>query len=625
MSGSKPISDDELDVIDESLAPGEVPADVRIAQLEAALDQQQERLDGMLRIAGNLGASREPRKAMKAMVVEISRLLKADRTTIYELHRSEGMLKGLAVESEASLEVGVPVGRGIAGIVAERGRVINLKDAYLHPAFDPKFDKLTGYRTRSMLVVPMRNPRREIIGVVQVLNKETGYFTVDDEALLKALAAQAAITLDALRLQLKLNISNTELRDLSRQLRQKVRELEFLFDNEREIAEAVDARDLADRVLKLASRVARCEAAALYLPDPETGQGPAWLRGPSQEPVETIERVEVGDGVLGRIASRGEALVLSGNAFATHDIPRRLGGSHAMVVRDAVCAPLSDGDDAIGALALLNRRNADRRDDDEDRQLAVLLAGQLGRAVARLSARRDAQQKDRLMTIGRMLSGVLHDLRGPMALISGYTQLMADTDDPDERGDMASAILRKITLFNDMTKEVMGFARGERTVLCRKVYLDKFVRAVREQVEPEFTERGVGFEVVDRTAKGMSWFDERKLLRVVTNIARNARQAMGTQGRFVWTIEDTPEGGTRFSLKDNGPGIPKKIRARLFDAFTTEGKKGGTGLGLAIVRRIVEDHGGTIRFETRTGQGTEFIITLPPQPAASNPPAAVSS
>lgn len=621
MSGKQPISDDDLDAIDESLATAPEAPEVRIAQLETAMSLQEERLAGMLRIAGNLGASREPRRAMKAMVVEISRLLKADRTTVYELDRGEGMLQGLAVESESSLVVGVPIGRGIAGIVAERGRVINLKDAYLHPAFDPKFDKLTGYRTRSMLVVPMRNPRREIIGVVQVLNKQGGgYFTVEDEALLKALAAQAGITLEALRLQLQLNINNTELRDLSRQLRQKVRELEFLFDNEREIAEAEEPRDLADRVLKLASRVARCEVAALYLPDPETGQGPAWLRGPGLDPVQTIPRVEVGDGLLGKTASRGEAIVVSAGEFAAQDFPRRLGGGHDLQINDAVCAPLFDGDAAIGALALLNRRDADRRDDAEDRQLAVLLAGQLGRAVARLSARRDAQQKDRLMTIGRMLSGVLHDLRGPMAVISGYTQLMAETDDVAERTSMAESIRRKIAQFNDMTKEVMGFARGERTVLCRKVYLDKFVKAVKEQVEREFTDRGVALEVRDKTAKGMSWFDEPKMLRVVTNIARNARQALGNRGRLIWSLEDMAGGGTRFALRDDGPGIPEAIRERLFDAFTTSGKKSGTGLGLAIVRRIVEDHGGTIRFETETGQGTEFIIELPPAPASSRPP-----
>ena len=115
------------------------------------------------------------------------------------------------------LEVGIPLGTGIAGQVALKNRSINLKDAYQHPHFDPKFDKLTGYRTKAMLCVPMRNPKQEVIGVVQVMNKQSGYFTVEDEKLLSALATQAAITLEALHLQLRLNIGNAELRDLSTQ------------------------------------------------------------------------------------------------------------------------------------------------------------------------------------------------------------------------------------------------------------------------------------------------------------------------------------------------------------------------------------------------------------------------
>ncbi|MCB9548364.1 MAG: GAF domain-containing protein [Myxococcales bacterium] len=614
MSRERPISDAELDALDESLSPGPVSADLRVAQLEAALGQQEVRLAGMLRIAGNLGQSRDPKKAMRAMVVDISQLLQADRTTIYEVRKEEGMLRGLAVEGEISLEVGVPIGSGIAGLVAERGRIINLKDAYLHPSFDPKFDKLTGYRTRSMLVVPMRNSRREIIGVVQVLNKCDGYFTVDDQQLLTALAAQAAITLEALRLQLELNLSNTELSDLSRQLRQKVRELELLYQNEQAIGDAGDEAELAERILKLACRVGRSEVAVLYLPDSEAGAGPAWVRGGGAGGSSCIRRVEIGDGVLGKVASRGEVLVLAGDAFEAQAIPRTLGGGHPLVVDDAVAVPLLDGDVTMGAFALVNRRDPARRNDADDRQLAVLVAGQVARAVARLRSREDAQRRDRMMTIGQMMSGVLHDLRGPMSVISGYSQLMAGEDDPAQRAEMSAAIRRKIELFNDMTREVMAFARGERHVLCRKVFLDKFVRAVRESVEEEFRERGVAFEWEENTAKGISFFDESKLLRVVTNIARNARQAMGHSGTFRWIIEDTPDGGTRMRMRDTGPGIPESIRARLFEAFTTEGKKEGTGLGLAIVRRIVEDHGGTITFTTETGQGTEFVITLPPPP-----------
>lgn len=587
----------------------------RIADLETVVAEQEDRLSGMARIAANLGNSRDPKRAMRAMVNEISVLLHADRTTIYELRRDEGVLRGLAVQDETSLEVGIPVGEGIAGKVAARGRALNLKDAYRHPDFDPKFDKLTGYRTRSMLVVPMRNPKRQVIGVVQVLNKREGYFTVEDEHLLSALATQAGITLEALHLQLRLNVSNTELRDLSRQLQQKLRELELLYDNEKAIAEADAVEVLCDRVLRVSARVAQCEAAAIYLPD-QDGYGPTYIRASNDAAgdLAPLCHMGVGEGVLGKTAGRGEAYILRDGDFEEQGIPRVLGGNCGVAVHDAVTAPVLDGDRVIGAFALVNRKNHATRDDQADERLAVLIAGQVSRAVVRMAERRDAQVRDRMMTIGHMLSGVLHDLKGPMTIISGYAQLMASSDDPDDRADLAASIKRQVGQFNDMTREVMAFARGERRVFARKVYLDQFVRSVTEALEPEFKDRGVDF-VVDNRAKRTAWFDEAKMVRVVTNIARNARQALGDHGTFTWTIDDADDGGTRFVLADDGPGIPSHIRSRLFDAFTTSGKEHGTGLGLAIVRRIVDDHGGCVGFETESDVGTTFTIHLPgPEP-----------
>ncbi|MCB9541595.1 MAG: GAF domain-containing sensor histidine kinase [Myxococcales bacterium] len=582
----------------------------RVRELEAVVAAQDDRLAGLVRIAANLGNTRNPQRAMRQMVSEISTLLRADRTTIYELRKDENMLRGLAMQDQ-SIVVGVPVGEGIAGKVAERKRPINLKDAYRHPDFDPKYDKLTGYRTRSMLVVPMQNPSRQVIGVVQVLNKRDGYFSVEDETLLTALASQAAITLEALQLQLELNVSNAELRHTGRQLQQKVRELELLYDNERAIAEAADVDTLCDTVLRVAARVAKCQAAAIYLPD-DTGYGPTYIRAPEgqEDQLETICHLGVGEGVLGKTAGRGEGYVLREGDFEAQDIPRVLGGTCGVKVDDAVTAPILDGEKVIGAFALVNRRPGPHRDDQTDQRLAVLIAGQVSRAVVRLAERRDAQLRDRLMTIGQMLSGVLHDLKGPMTIISGYSQLMASVEDAGEREQMAASIRRQVEQFNDMTREVMAFARGERKVFARKVYLDKFVRSVTEALAPEFDDRGVAL-VVDNKAKRTAWFDEAKMVRVVTNIARNARQALGDHGTFTWLIEDTDDGGTRFVLKDDGPGIPEAIRPRLFEAFTTAGKPGGTGLGLAIVRRIVEDHGGCVGFDTRTGGGTTFTVHLP--------------
>lgn len=607
-----PPTDDEA--VERALAPPPLDAPARIELLETALAAGQRRLAGMLSIAANLARSREPRRAMKTIVAEISALLEADRTTVYEYDADQNMLRGLAVQGETDVMVGVPVGHGIAGLVAARGRAINLKDAYLHPAFDAKFDRMTGYRTRSMLCVPMRTPNREIVGVVQVLNKRTGYFSVDDQHLLEALAAQAAITLEALHLQVRLDTSNAELHSLTEELKQRVNELELLNAIERATVDASDVPSLVAPVLLHAAQVARVEAAALFLPG-ETGYGPVYVRGPDADaPLELLPRVEIGEGILGRTAADGEPHVISAGGERDDGITRTLGSGASLVVADAITTPLVDGERTVGALALVNRRGRDRRDAAEDTRLAYLMAGQLARAVARMNERQSAQARDRLMAIGQMLGGVLHDLRGPMSIISGYSQLMADQDDAEERREMADAIRRQVALFNDMTRELLSFVRGERTVFARRVFVNKFVGQARELLEPEFRERGIEFVVEDHT-EGTAFFDEPKMLRVVANIARNARQAMGDHGRFTWTLRTTEDGATVFEMADTGPGIPEGIRDKLFEAFTTSGKDDGTGLGLAIVRRIVEDHGGQVAFTTQTGQGTTFTLRLPPAPA----------
>ena len=185
---------------------------------------------------------------------------------------------------------------------------------------------------------------------------------------------------------------------------------------------------------------------------------------------------------------------------------------------------------------------------------------------------------------------------------------------------MAATVTRKIRELNEMTLEVLNFAKGSRTVLTRKVFLKQFTDHILESLLPEFEEFGVRFEVDDQTS-GVGYFDEGKMRRVVINIARNARQAMshapsradGEAWRCVWRLRGSPE-GLVFEITDNGPGIPEVIRERVFEAFTTLNKAEGTGLGLAIVKRIVDEHEGRLALTTETGVGTSILITLP-QPA----------
>ncbi len=284
-----------------------------------------------------------------------------------------------------------------------------------------------------------------------------------------------------------------------------------------------------------------------------------------------------------------------------------------MPARNILAVPLlaaaADDDRALGAVEVLNRRGAGGFSGD-DLKLLTLIAGQAARAIELQRARDEKIHAERLASIGQMLSGVMHDLKTPMTIASGYAQLMVQIEDEKTRERYAELILKQFDLMASMTREVLTFARGESTLLVRKVYVQKFVEELTEQLERELAGKNIKLEV-DARYTGVAHFDELKLFRVVHNLARNAAQAMeGGGGTLRVGIERDGE-ELVLTFADTGRGIPDSIQGRLFEAFATAGKADGTGLGLAIVKKIVDEHGGRITWETRPDQGTSFRVSLP--------------
>jgi len=139
---------------------------------------------------------------LELIVNELVEAIDAERGTLYLIDEEKGELfsRVLLEDTGALREIRLQVGEGIAGHVATTGEVLNVRHAYDDPRFMRVFDQLTGYRCRTILTAPMRNPQREIIGVVQLLNKKGGPFTERDERLLTAMATQAAISIENARL-----------------------------------------------------------------------------------------------------------------------------------------------------------------------------------------------------------------------------------------------------------------------------------------------------------------------------------------------------------------------------------------------------------------------------------------
>lgn len=124
----------------------------------------------------------------------------ADRGTVYLVDTARKELWSKVLGGENMIEIRLPIGKGIAGYVAQTGQTINIPDAYNDPRFNPEVDKRSGYRTRNVLCMPLKNKDGQIIGVFQLLNKKEGSFTADDEHFIDAFSAHASIAVENARL-----------------------------------------------------------------------------------------------------------------------------------------------------------------------------------------------------------------------------------------------------------------------------------------------------------------------------------------------------------------------------------------------------------------------------------------
>jgi signal transduction histidine kinase/putative methionine-R-sulfoxide reductase with GAF domain len=592
----------------------------RVAELEEALAHQT-RISSALRDIGQaLGTTLDLDQVLELILVKITEAVDADRATLYLLDDARGELVSRIAHGSDVRSIRLAVGEGIAGHVAKTGRAITVRDAYKDPRFSPQWDVLSGYRTRSILAAPLKNHLGKTIGVVQVLNKKNGEFTDDDADILAAIATQAAVSIDNSRLFLETVQKNLQLVETKEQLLHRVRDLKLLFSLESAMARAHSLEELFMAVLGEAMRSCEARAAAVALREPGESEGE---ESPFLYLVDDKHRklrrfpLREGQGLIGWSMMKGEVVITTDapNDERTDTAFDELVGFYSQT---ALIVPL-EGEErsTLGAIALYNKRDA-KGFSGEDRSLLELIAANASTAIRLQMAREQHEREERLTTIGRLLSAVIHDLKTPLTVISGYVQLMQAAESKKKRAEYAEAALKQFDHISAMQREVLEFARGERNVLVRKVYLQKFFEEARAAVEPQLKRDGIDL-VIDLQDKGTARFDEGKILRVIHNLARNAVEAMQPQGGGRFSIRVTrahkgePEEELVLTFTDTGPGIPKEIEHRLFRSFVTANKKGGTGLGLAIVKKIAEDHGGTVTVRS-TKRGATFELRLPQAP-----------
>jgi signal transduction histidine kinase len=245
---------------------------------------------------------------------------------------------------------------------------------------------------------------------------------------------------------------------------------------------------------------------------------------------------------------------------------------------------------------------------DEIGELAATFEGMVA-AIAK--ANRDRLQSERLAVVGRMAAHVTHEIRNPLSSIGLNLELleeeMGSTDLNAEARQLVQAIKREVDHLSALSEEYLSLARPLK-LRFEPERLADIVADLVTFVGPELDRAGVALEL-DLAEVPEVLADETQVRQAVTNLIRNAREAMPKGGTMRISLQSANE-MVRLTVEDTGQGIADDIRQNIFDPFFTT-KNRGTGLGLAVTRQIVQAHHGNIACEPAPLQGTRFVVELP--------------
>ena len=233
--------------------------------------------------------------------------------------------------------------------------------------------------------------------------------------------------------------------------------------------------------------------------------------------------------------------------------------------------------------------------------------------------------RDRLVALGEMAAAIAHEVKNPLAgieVMAGVLKRQPSVADSPDAQSLLSDIIGEAKMANQIVHEALEFVRPIR-LQVEHTAIGDVLQSAATLAETKVPRRSIGLKV--RVDEGLPPIqgDHHQLCQLFTNLLINAFEALEGRGAVDITaregmLEEEPHGTGGdgqpmrtivVEVADNGPGVPKELRDRIFNAFFTT-KPQGSGLGLAIVRKVVDAHDGRIDIQTGA-QGTRFRVTLP--------------
>ncbi|MHB1654382.1 MAG: two-component system sensor histidine kinase AtoS [Desulfitobacteriaceae bacterium] len=220
---------------------------------------------------------------------------------------------------------------------------------------------------------------------------------------------------------------------------------------------------------------------------------------------------------------------------------------------------------------------------------------------------------DRLAAVGELAAGVAHEIRNPLAAISGSVQVLLDEFSPDHPSrQFGDIVIQEVNRLNSVVEDLLFFSRPSKNVVSR-IYPHQLIRETLTLLSPSINRSLVCLETSFDPLEQTFSVDPGLIKQVLVNLLLNALQALPNEGGTIYVSTRTLGHGVEISIQDSGSGIAPENLPRLFDPFFTT-KDRGTGLGLAVSNKIVEIHHGYINVQSTLFTGSIFTIYLPCEP-----------
>jgi signal transduction histidine kinase len=225
------------------------------------------------------------------------------------------------------------------------------------------------------------------------------------------------------------------------------------------------------------------------------------------------------------------------------------------------------------------------------------------------------ERQEKLASLGILASGVAHEIRNPLTAIKFRLFSLRKALPEVVQNEDAGVIAGEINRLEAIVQDFLQFARPSEPKLIR-TRTSQVLKDVYELLRPQLERVAIDL-AVEKDEPMFVYSDPQQMKQVLINLIQNSAESIGQNGRItlrvrrgIAELEGRNRPASILSVSDTGKGIPPEVEARLFDPFFTT-KEGGTGLGLAVSARIVEKHGGLLRYETKLNEGATFEIVLP--------------